>query len=250
MILSNGCMRMDKQILLDLGLSKNEVEVYLALVSLGPSTAVTVAKKAKLHRPNVYGSLDSLTKKSLVSYYTKEKITYYEVIDPEQLMYLLKSKESALQNIIPELKMMKMSALPPSSISILEGVGGARIALADVLENTKRYYALGVPKDYAKIIGEGWIEDWHKNRIAKKIWFHHLVNEDYYSHRVKALKKMEFTTLRFLPKEYGTPNTCIVYDKGVLLSFINPLITIRILNEDIVKSFKNYYKMLDNLAKD
>jgi len=55
---------METGILSELGLSKNEIEVYLTLLELGTSTAVHIAKAAKLHRPNVYDALDRLSKKA------------------------------------------------------------------------------------------------------------------------------------------------------------------------------------------
>lgn len=241
---------MDKQILLDIGLTKNEVETYLTLIKLGPSTAVTIAKESKLHRPNVYVALDSLTKKSLTSYIKKGNITYHEIIDPEQLRSFIKLKETKINTIIPQLKLMQESALPKSETTILEGIAGIRNTFLEIINNTKTIYALGVPKNFAKNIGEGWIKEWHEKRIKNKVMFHHLVNEDYHTSRINKLKKMKFTTIKHLPKEYGTPTLSLVYDKGVVLAFENPMITIKILNKDLARTYKNYFNMLNKLSKD
>ena len=239
---------MEKQTLYDLGLSKNEVEVYLSLLQLGPSTAIDVAKETRLHRPNIYDALNKLSKKGLVAHFMRETTKYYEVVDPDQLMTLMKLKEGDLLKILPELKMMQLNARPPASISVLEGISGVRRALTDIINNTKKFYALGIPKDHAPTIGEGWIREWHTERIKKKVWFHHIVNEDYYPHRVKLLRSLPYTTIKFLPKEYNSPTMVLIYDKGVVFGLLQPLVTIRILGDDITKCFRNYFMMLDKIA--
>jgi sugar-specific transcriptional regulator TrmB len=241
---------MKLQLLTDLGLSKNEGDVYLKLIELGPSTAVQIAKASRLHRSNVYDVLNKLAKKGLVAYFLRQEVNYYEVVDPEQLTTLLKSKELALQRLIPVLKAMQLAAKPSSSVALFEGVVGVRYILMDIINNTKKIYVLGVPKDYAKICGEGWISQWHKKRIDNKILFYHILNEDYYLYRIRFLRKLKYTKLKFLPKEYSTPNALFIYDKGIMLGFMQPFISIKILGEDVAKSFKNYYKMLEKISLD
>lgn len=242
---------MKKEILLDLGLNKNEAEVYLKLLELGPSTAVQVAQGSKLHRPNVYDALNKLVKKGLVAHFMREDVKYYEVVDPEQLMTLLKAKELELETLMPQLKVMQLTAKPPSSVAIFEGIAGARRMFMEIINNTKKeFYVLGVPRDLAKTMGEGWIKEWHNKRVKKKLRFHHIVNEDYYPHRIKLLRKMPYTTIKFLPKEYNAPNSIFVYDKGVIIMFINPMVSIRLLGEEVARSFRSYFKMLEKIAKE
>lgn len=241
---------MDPAILSELGLSKNEIVVYLTLLELGSSTAVNIAKTAKLHRPNVYDALERLIKKSLVSYNVVEGVKYYEVADPEQLMSLLKTKEIQIQSLIPELKVKQFEAKPTSSVAVFEGVAGARRMMQEIVDNTKEFYVLGVPKDYAKTLGEGWVKEWHTDRVRKKVWFHHIVNEDYYTHRIEFLRALKYTSIKFLPKEYNAPNVLFIYDKGVVLVFMQPFVSIRILSEDAAKSFRQYYALLEKIAVD
>jgi len=241
---------MNEQVLLDLGLSKNEVSVYLKLAEMGPSTAVQISQEAKIHRPNVYDALDILVKKGIIAYFVREKVKYYEVADPEQLLTLSKIKEMDIKNAISELKILQLAAKPPSSIAVFEGIAGARRIMTDIINNTKEFCVLGVPKDYAKTIGEGWVKEWHEQRAKKKVWFHHIVNEDYYPHRIKFLRSMPYTTIKFLPKEYNSPTLLWIYDKGVIMCFMQPMVSIRILSEDAAKSFKQYYNMLLKLALD
>jgi sugar-specific transcriptional regulator TrmB len=239
-----------EEVLHDLGLSKNEIEAYLRLLELGPATAVSVAKATKLHRPNVYDALERLVQKGLVAYFTQEKTKYYEVVEPEQLMTLLKAKESQLHQIIPELKIMRLQAKPQSSIAIFEGISGARKVWMDMITDTKELYLLGAPKDLVKMIGEAWVYDWHLVREKRKVMFYHIVNEDYYPHRIKIIRNFKHTRIKFLPKQYNAPHGIFINDHGVAFLFIEPLVTIKMYKPEVAKSFKSYFKLMENLALD
>lgn len=237
-----------EEMLAELGLSKNEVQVYLKLLELRTATAVQVAKATRLHRPNVYDALNRLTKKGLVSHFMQEKIKLFEVVDPDQLMNLLKAKELRLQKILPELKIMQFEAKPPSSIAIFEGIAGVRKVWLDFITNTKELYVLGAPKDLVKVLGPGWIKEWHRIREKRRIMFYHIVNEDYYPERIKIIRNMKHTRIKFLPKQYNSPNALLINDQGIAMTFLNPLVAIKIYTQELAKSFKQYYHMLDKIA--
>jgi hypothetical protein len=95
-------------------------------------------------------------------------------------MSLLKAKEIQVQSLIPELKIKQLAAKPASTVAVFEGVAGARRMMQEIVNSTKEFYVLGVPRDYAKTLGEGWVKEWHTDRVRKKVWFHHIVNEDYF----------------------------------------------------------------------
>lgn len=240
---------MNTKVLEDLGLGKNEVKVFLSLIELGPSTAVDVSKASSLHRSNVYDSLNRLVKLGLADYFMKDTTKFYEVDDPDRLNTLLRKKELELQELIPELKIKQMYAKPKSSLATFEGIVGARKVLNDILSSgTKKIFVLGVPVDYAPAIGEGWLKKWHDNRIEKGIELDHILNPDYAPHRIKLLNDFPITSIKFFPENYGTPNATYIYDAGVVLIFVRPFMTIRILSEDLSNSFKRYYELIDNVV--
>jgi sugar-specific transcriptional regulator TrmB len=59
---------MNTKILEDIGLTKTEIKIYLALLKLGQSTTTNIIKDAGIHASKVYEFLDKLIKKGLVSY--------------------------------------------------------------------------------------------------------------------------------------------------------------------------------------
>src|SRR3989344_2330280 len=94
---------MNKEALLGVGLTEKESEVYLALLSLGSSSAGQIIQKTGLHRAVVYDLLERLIEKGLVGYVIKGRKKYYESTNPQRLLDILKEKESKLKSILPNL---------------------------------------------------------------------------------------------------------------------------------------------------
>lgn len=86
-------MRDKEKTLNEFGLPKNEVKVYIALLKLGLTSAGQITKVSGVHRRNVYDALERLINKGLVSYVTKEKIKYFEAVNPYFLLNLLEKEK-------------------------------------------------------------------------------------------------------------------------------------------------------------
>ena len=59
---------MDEKILENIGLSKAEIKVYLALLELGPSTSGPIIQKSELQSSVVHRVLKTLLDKGIITY--------------------------------------------------------------------------------------------------------------------------------------------------------------------------------------
>ncbi len=91
------------QILESAGLNKRETAFYLALLQMGPSSILSIAKKADMKRPTAYLVIDELIRKGLVAEVPKEKKKKYIALSPERLADSLKERANMLQEALPEL---------------------------------------------------------------------------------------------------------------------------------------------------
>jgi predicted DNA-binding transcriptional regulator len=232
------------------GLSKNESIVYLTLLEHGAISVSTIAHAAKLHRPNVYDALDHLTKKGLVSEARDLREHVYVAANPSRLMDIFLEKEGTLRGVIPALQAIKPRGNDHHKVELFEGVQGNRICLDLLLENTKTLYVLGIPKESAIMAGEAWVKEWHNRRLKKKIFFHHILNDDYYPHRIKLLKSMPYTTLSLLPKKYSIPIATFVNEHCVVFILLRPVhCLIKINDEAAAQAFIKYYHFMIRFAK-
>ncbi len=76
---------MDEQILEEIGFTRNEIKIYLALLKLGASTTGKIIESTGLHRAIVYDTLEKLLKKGIVSFVIQNNRKVFKAYDPERL---------------------------------------------------------------------------------------------------------------------------------------------------------------------
>src|SRR3989344_4717573 len=132
---------MDTVLLEGLGLTKNEVRVYLALLELGSTPAGPIIKKVGMHRSAVYDLIDLLTDKGLVSYVIKANRKYFEAQDPDRLLEYLDSKrqdinkkELELKKLLPELQLKRTLSKEEQEGTLYKGKKGLKSIFEDIIK--------------------------------------------------------------------------------------------------------------------
>ncbi|KKP40082.1 MAG: Transcriptional regulator TrmB [Candidatus Peregrinibacteria bacterium GW2011_GWF2_33_10] len=149
-----------------LGLNKNEVKVYLALLSLGLTQAGEIVKKSKLHRMIVYNALDKLVDLKLASFVYVKNIKKFQASNPNIFLDLISEKEHLVKSIIPELQKLQKSAEEELEVKILYGHSGFISNLETLVKIATRYDKI------MRILGgaEGdcfysAVADWYRNYV-------------------------------------------------------------------------------------
>jgi sugar-specific transcriptional regulator TrmB len=236
------------EILESIGLHKNEILIYLDLIKIGSSSAHDIATRTKIHRPNVYDTLEKLTKKGIVTQSIENNKKVFYPISPKSLMSYLKQKEYDLQTIIPEIEKIHSKPKDERRITMSEGIRAIRNILDSFLEMEQPIYVYGIPKSANEELG-GFIEDFHQRRIEKKIPMKHVYNKNAYK-RIKELNNLEFTEARYLPSLYDTTiTTNICGNKVVLFFWENPIYAIIIENQSVANAYKKYFDIIWEEAK-
>jgi sugar-specific transcriptional regulator TrmB len=88
---------MDTGILENIGFTKGEIKVYLALLELGSSTSGAIISKSKVSRSKVYEILERLKEKGVVSEVIKDQVKYFHSLTPKKILEYLKTKEQGVQ---------------------------------------------------------------------------------------------------------------------------------------------------------
>ncbi len=164
--------------LIEIGLTRNEAKVYWTLLTNGPLCTRALARECKLYRSSVYDLLDQLIKKGLISFVWREKIKWFEAVDPEGLLRWLQDKEQTVQELLPRLKLeVKLKKTAPSKAIILEGMKAFRQVMLSFLEKNRPVLVYGIPSSVPGIV-RYFIESFHKQRAEKKVWMKHIYNKE------------------------------------------------------------------------
>ena len=88
---------MNLEILEQIGLTKTEIKIYLALLKLGQTTTTNIVREAEIHASKVYEFLDKLIQKGLVSYVIKSNKKYFTAASPVFLKEFMREKENKIK---------------------------------------------------------------------------------------------------------------------------------------------------------
>lgn len=132
-------LTMNLSTLESIGLTKSEINVYLALLELGSSTTGPIVDKSGAASSKIYEILDRLMQKGLVSFVIKAGTKYFEAADPQRLLDYVQEKEQQLKQqehdltqLLPELRLKQTLSKYKSEAQIYKGMKGLETAFKDV----------------------------------------------------------------------------------------------------------------------
>ena len=133
------------KILEKIGLSSNESKVYLANLSLGPTTVIKISEYIKVRRTTVYSVLESLKKKGLVSVQHIGLKQKFVAEAPSSLKTLLDQQQNELDRIMPDLTTRFNAGGDESVIKKYEGLKSVKKIYERLLKETRKddfYYVV------------------------------------------------------------------------------------------------------------
>lgn len=138
-----------KDTLIKIGLSPEEVELYLSLLEKGAQSAAQLASSTSVKRTYVYRVASSLANKGLVTEAKHGRATVFEPNSPDHLLSLAEAKkieaEQARANIEGVLDALKLKySLVESKpiVRLYEGYSGLKKVFMDTLSEKKDISAL------------------------------------------------------------------------------------------------------------
>src|SRR3989344_4231190 len=156
------------------GLNKNERIIYIDLLRNGTSTALEISKRTHIHRPNTYDSLRKLIEEGFVSETNTDMKHSFHAIEPEKLKDYIRQKEQEIDAIIPMMKEFAQTKAVTEDVWITKGPFALREALLDLAKMGKTIMVLGAPEDASDLLGIGFLKEFHKERIKKKVSMLHI----------------------------------------------------------------------------
>lgn len=235
-----------KESLKSIGLSDKEARVYYALLNIGVSSVVTIAKKAEIKRPTAYVVLEDLMEKGIVSEVSHPHKKLYRAVEPRKLFEQYEDSFNKAKQLLPQIEAIAKEESYKPHVVLYEGVEGTQEALAYGINKMKGQEIVGY---YAKTTSE----------ILKKYKGYERYNEALYDNRIKmrgiAPKDRSLKEFRDTDKDYGRtfremPNDKYSSDIAIemgdtFVRFFDPinLQSLIIENPAITKTMKEIFEM-------
>lgn len=234
----------DKKILEQIGLSKNEIKVYFALLELDQSSATPIVKKSGIPNSKIYPILEKLIKKGLVSYVVKNNVRYFQASDPKNLIDLLSKREKEINSqkkeigkLIPEIELKRKLAKDKQEATVYEGFEGVRVAVDNILNIMKRneeYYVFALGEELKTEKLRRFFKRYHALRVKKSVKVKLIANPNV-RRSFSKYYKYKGTKLRFT--KLNLPTGIFVFNGYVMTVVWGEEPT-----AFVIKSKKNYEK--------
>lgn len=238
----------------EFGLSEKEAKVYLCLLGLGEALASEIAKKTEIARQLIYDIFERLIELGLVSFVVKDNKKYFRSAPPQQLTSILKEKQNAIQEVMPEFKkIQKSKECKKPKIEVYEGIQGMKTVLGDILRTEKKELIVyGSSKSSFEVIPI-FMEQWHKKRIKQKLTVRIIYNKtEETQKRVKEYKEtLKLMEVKYLPINVLSPTATLIYSNKIALMVWlknEPYATL-IESKELKNIYKEYFEMIWKIAK-
>lgn len=206
---------MYQEILQKSGLSLNESKVYEALLYLGEANTNKISIKAKVHRRNVYDSLNKLIEKGLASETFVKGERFFKAINPNRLKEIIKEKEEALDKFLPEMSKLHQAVEPKAEAYFFKGVEGFKNYLQLILEQKQTVHFIGAKAFWLDPRLKNYLRHFDKERKKLGIKFMHLFDHEIKKEKPNILELVG-KPYKFLPKKYSSQTAVDVFGDYVV----------------------------------
>jgi sugar-specific transcriptional regulator TrmB len=199
-----------EQALQQIGLTKQETEIYLNTLKLGIAKASQVAQKTQIRRGAVYYSLKLLKEKGLVSEVISAGVQHFKAISPERIIEIIKEDKNkqleAITSIIPSLKSLQSTAIQKPTIEVFEGYGGFKTIFARIIEKSPKELKCYMSSKILTYLPH-FHEQFRMKRSKKKIFIKTITENTPEIQEIKKLDKKELRETRFYNKFFEKSET-------------------------------------------
>ena len=241
-------------------LTEGEVKVYMALLSLGPSSTGIIIKEARVSSSKVYPILDKLISMGLVSYIKRGKKKIFQTTSPEKILDLLDKrkkdievKKKEIQKILPALLKKQKSREEKHEAIVYEGQKAVKTYYRSLLKKMRKgdeRLVFGARSGYpiakgAKYFFQNYARNWSKKGVKTRIIF----NEDLRgSKSIRIYQDLELTEVRYLP-QVTLSSIGIQRDNVDMLIWTKETAVVFVIkSKEVAKTFREYFKTLWEMA--
>lgn len=232
----------------ELGLTDNEIKIYLFLLKQGLSNPTEISQKLGLHRGYVYDALERMQEKEVVNSILKNNKKYFQATNPESLIEILKFRLEHFERIVPDLKKISEIAKEETKVELHKGERVYRTLLKDVVATVQKnetIYLIGIDEDVLLNEVEPIYLKQYLNTINSKNIKEKIIIKT-------GGKKLKSPNLQYkeLDQKYIGKTSQIIYNHKVAIFILGtPYYLIIIENKDVAETYREQFNLLWKIAR-
>lgn len=231
----------------ELGLTDNEVRIYLLLLKQGMMNPSEISQKLGLHRGYVYDALERMQEKEVVNSVLKANKKYFQATSPENLIELLRLRLENFEKIIPDLKKIMEVTKEETKVELHKGKRVYRTLLKDIisiLKKNEEVLLIGIDENI--LINE--IEPIYLKQYLNTIKTKNIKEKIIIK---KGAKKLKHKNLQYreLDEKYIGKTAQIIYNNKVAIFILGiPYYLIVIENKEVADTYRKQFELVWKIA--
>jgi len=220
------------------GLSQNEIKVYLTLNDQGSMKAGRIAKLAKMDRSSAYNAIQMLLDKGLVSYVFIGKVKWFQATGPERILHYVKAQEEGIMAILPELQERHKRKKIEGQVRLFKGIKGVKSVFLDIIRTGKDNYVFGSEGQFSARMPE-FAHQFTRMKKEKGIKTEIILR--------KGQRELDVKTSnhKYLPNLAESPAVTNIYgDKVAIIIWTDEPEAIIIENAAAARAYKSYFDFM------
>ena len=240
----------------EIGLTKSEAKVYLALLELGASTTGPIVTLSKTADSKIYVVLEKLVNKGMASSFKQGGVRLFKAAPPNQILSYLKEKKTTVESqeqkmasVIPMLTSLTERHEEEKEAVVYRGPKGVKAAFNDVVDSLQPGETVCIMGVHA--FGEKFKRlgiNFHKSRSEKGVKVRFLVNHDA-THIADEFLKYQPATVRLMDESIFTLAIFLIYKNKVIISLADEMTMFMIKSRRAKDSFQSYFEKIWKLSK-
>lgn len=245
---------METRVLEELGLSKNEIKIYLFLLKQGENTTGPIIKETGIANSRVYESINSLINKGFIVYNIQKDGRHFSAAEPKRLLEIEEERKRKVLDLIPELSQLKNSKTFNTNTAVYENYEGFKTAFKKIIDDcpiNETIYILGFSEQQFKSESlRLFITNMNLKSAQKKQELKIILDSSARETLGKDREKEKNTEVKYMPKGYISPAAIDIFlDYVYIFLWEEKPFVFMIKNQKIADSFKQYFNFLWKIAK-
>jgi sugar-specific transcriptional regulator TrmB len=232
----------------ELGLTDNEVRIYLVLLKHGLLTPYKLAEHTGLHRGYIYDSLERMQEKGIVNMLTKDKKKHFQATSPDNLVGLLELRLEGLKQVTPKLNKLMFTEKEETKIALHKGNRVWNTLLKDILSEAKKgdeILFVGIDETIIEPLEPVYLKryfsimqrtGWKEKAIIKQ------------GGKRVPVKNIEYKEID--PSVIGNTTQIIYHNKVALFIAGTPYYLIIIENKEVANTYRKQFELLWKIARE
>lgn len=229
-----------------LGLTQNEIRLYLYLLEHGVSTPPQLAHGTQMERPNCYEILRRLKEKGLIAEQKHGQRKAYAASDPAALLQNWERKKDLLNDIVPDLRALYTTQKNKPKIQFYDGLEQVKQIYEQTLSADEIFGFASTAQLFAQ-------DPKFFTRYLKRLQQRGIVFHDILTHASTTTAAPEMKAvlrglyeMKFFPKNYAdVPVDILIWEDNIaLIAISKPIFGTVLTHQDITKLFRIIFAVM------